>query len=217
MDAWTQILLSLIVLTNLALLGSSRMGACIRLAAVQGIMLGCFTLAVSADDLSAHVIVLAIGSVALKGVLFPWLLQRTVREAAVRREVEPFVSFTLSILFGALALGVAFWLSSRLPLPAPGDTALRLTVSFYTILAGLFLIITRHQALMQVLGYLVLENGIFIFGVGLVQGSPLMVELGVLLDVFFAVFVMGITIFHINREFDHIDTDRLSALKDWTP
>jgi hydrogenase-4 component E len=217
MTAWTDILLSLIVLIDLALLGSSRLAACIRLVAVQGILLGSLPLAVSADELSAHVLILAVGSTALKGVLFPWLLFRTGRGAAVRREVEPFVSFTLSILFGALALGVSFWLGSRLTESTSAMSPLRVSVSLYTILVGLFLIVSRRKAITQVLGYLVLENGIYVFGVGLVQDAPLLVELGVLLDVFVAVFVMGITVFHINREFDSIDTDRLSTLKDWTP
>ena len=59
-----------------------------------------------------------------------------------------------------------------------------------------------------------MENGIYTFGVGLVSEGSLLVELGVLLDIFVAVFVMGIIIFHISREFDHLDTDRLSSLKD---
>jgi hydrogenase-4 component E len=65
-----------------------------------------------------------------------------------------------------------------------------------------------------VLGFVVLENGVFTFGVGVLEGTSFLVEAGVLLDVFVAVFVMGIMVFHISREFDHIDTARLSALKD---
>ena len=79
---------------------------------------------------------------------------------------------------------------------------------------GLFLIVSRKTALMQVVGYLVLENGIYIFGMALAQEEPLLVEMGILLDVFVAVFVMGIAIFHISREFDHIDVDQLTSLKD---
>jgi hydrogenase-4 component E len=82
------------------------------------------------------------------------------------------------------------------------------------IFTGLFLIVSRRKALMQVLGYIVLENGIYAFGVALVVESPLLVELGVLLDVFVAVFVMGITMFHLSRAFDDIDTDQLAMLKD---
>jgi hydrogenase-4 component E len=89
-------------------------------------------------------------------------------------------------------------------------------VALFTIFVGLFMIVTRKKALTQVLGYLTLENGIYAFGLGVAQEWPLIVELGILLDIFAAVFVMGIAIFHINREFDHIDSDRLSTLKDWS-
>ncbi len=74
--------------------------------------------------------------------------------------------------------------------------------------------VSRSKAVTQVLGYLVLENGIYCFGLGAAPRSPALVEMGILLDVFVAVFVMGITIYHINREFDHIDTDQLISLKD---
>ena len=87
-------------------------------------------------------------------------------------------------------------------------------VALFSILVGLFLIVARKKAISQVLGFLVMENGIYTFGVALVRESPLLVELGVMLDVFVAVFVMGIAMFHISREFDHIDTHELTTLKD---
>ena len=87
----------------------------------------------------------------------------------------------------------------------------------FTLWAGLFLICARRKAVTQVLGYIILENGIFALGVVLVKESPFLVELGVLLDVFVAVFVMGIIVFQISREFDHMDADRLAALKDTAP
>ena len=101
-------------------------------------------------------------------------------------------------------------------MPVPGATisSLVVPVAMFAILAGLFLSISRKKAVNQVLGFLVLENGVYTFGVGLIQHTSLLVELGVLLDVFVAVFVMGIIIFHISREFDHIDTDALTSLKD---
>jgi hydrogenase-4 component E len=101
-----------------------------------------------------------------------------------------------------------------LPIPENIASPWLVPVSFFSIFAGLFLIVSRKRAVSQVLGFLVLENGIYTFGVGVVVRTPYLVEVGVLLDVFVAVFVMGITIFHINREFDHINTDRLSTLKD---
>jgi hydrogenase-4 component E len=81
-------------------------------------------------------------------------------------------------------------------------------------LCGLFLIIARRQALTQVIGYLVFENGIYLFGLAISAKNPLLVELGVLLDVFVGVFVMGIVIYHINREFDSISVEDLRMLKE---
>src|SRR5207249_4545442 len=118
------------------------------------------------------------------------------------------------VLF-ACSLAGSLWLAGRLALPSPTISPLVVPVALFTMLVGLFLIVSRRKALTQVLGYLVLENAIYAFGVGLVEGTPMVVELGVLLDLFVAVFVMGIAVFHINREFDHIDADRLSTLRDW--
>jgi hydrogenase-4 component E len=214
MQLWTDSILILFALSSLRLLGSSRLSGCIRIVAFQGILLGLLTLVVHRHELSLRPLALATAIVGLKGVAFPWLLARVLRDAEVRREVEPFVSYTVSLLIGTLALALSLWLSRGLPLPAQPIASLLVPVALFTILAGLFVIISRGKALTQVLGYLVLENGIYVFGVGLVQGTPMLVELGVLLDVFVAVFVMGIALFHINREFDHIDADRLVVLRD---
>jgi hydrogenase-4 component E len=206
-----------VILTGFVLQGSSRFGSCIRVVALQGVLLGLLTLASGEHDASFRTPLLALASTGLKGIVFPWLLSRALRDADVRREVEPLVGYGPSVLIGMLGLVAALWLASRLPLPSPGISSLVLPVALFTMLVGLFLIVSRRQALMQVLGYLVMENGIYTFGVGFVQGTPMLVELGVLLDVFVGVFVMGIAIFHISRAFDHIDTDRLRTLKDWTP
>ena len=217
MDLWTDSVLIFFALTSLLLLGSSRLVGCIRIVALQGILLGLLTLLAHRHELSLRPLLLAAAIIGLKGVVFPWLLARVLRDASVRREVEPFVSYTVSLLIGTLALALSLWLSQRLPLPTPPIASLLVPVALFTTLAGLFVIVSRRTALTQVLGYLILENGIYAFGVGLVQGTPMVVELGVLLDVFVAVFVMGIALFHINREFDHVDANRLAALRDWTP
>ncbi len=105
-------------------------------------------------------------------------------------------------------------LGSRLPIPGALRPLLLVPAAFFTAFTGLFVIVGRGSAIMQVLGYLAMENGIAAFGMALAEREPLLVEMGTFLDAFVAVFVMGITIFHINREFDHIDSDRLSTLKD---
>lgn len=216
MSVWADTALVLLALTSMLLVASSRLTRGIRIVAFQGVLLGALTLVLHQHELSVRTLMLAAAIVGLKGVAFPRLLSRVLEGAEIRREVEPLIGYISSLLLGALTLAVSFWLSTRLPLPAPAVSALIVPVALFTTLAGLFLIVTRRTALTQVLAYLVLENGIFLFGIGLVRHTPMLVELGVLLDVFVAVFVMGIAIFHINREFDHIDTDQLTVLRDWT-
>lgn len=204
-----------LVLTSFVLLGSSRFGSCIRVVALQGVLLGLLTLAARGTEASLRTYLLAAASTGLKGIAFPWLLSRALRDAEVRREVEPLVGYGPSVMMGLVGLAAALWLAGHLPRPSVAPaSSLVVPVALFTMLAGLFLIVGRRQALMQVLGYLVMENGIYTFGVGVVPGTPMLVELGVLLDVFVGVFVMGIAIFHISRAFDHLDADRLRALKD---
>ena len=213
MFALTDIIQAVGLLSCFALLATSRIGACIRWLSLQGILFGLVPLIVHHDGLSIREIALASGNVALKGVIFPWLLLRLRARADYNREVQPFVSFIMSILFGTLALALSVWLTMQMK-PALKDAPfVMLDSSIFLIFVGLFLIVSRRNALMQVIGYLVLENGIFVFGVITVVGTPLLVELGVLLDAFVGVFVMGIAIYHINREFGSIDVDRLTVLK----
>lgn len=215
MNQWTDMSVILVAIANLAILGSSRLGLCIRVVALQGIAVGLFTLFSHASGLSVHVFLLAFCSLVLKGYVFPRLLLRTLQQTEVQHEIEPLVGYAASILVGIAMLATALWLSLRLPLAEPeGVSPLILPVSLWTTFVGLFIVVARRKALSQVLGYLVLENGIFAVGVALAGGMPFLVEMGGLLDVFVAVFVMGIAIFHINREFEHTDADRMSALKD---
>ena len=207
------LILVLVMLTNLKLLGSSRLGASIRVVAAQGVILGLLPVLAHMHELSLHFAALAVGTVALKGVVFPWLLFRALREAEVTREVEPYVGYITSILVGLAALASSFWLGGRLPVSTVEPTSLLVPSALFSILAGLFLIVARKRAVNQVLGFLVMENGIYTFGVGIVAEMPFLVELGVLLDAFVAVFVMGIAVYHINREFDHIEVNRLDRLK----
>jgi hydrogenase-4 component E len=213
MNRLTDLLLVFLILTTFKLLASGRLTACVRAVATQGVALGFLTLAMHHGALSLRIVTLACGSMALKGLVFPWVLSRALREARAQREVQPYVGYTLSILSGLVALSVSLWVGSRLPLPTEPFAKLLWPSALFTVLTGLFVIVARRTAVMQVLGFLVLENGIYTFGVGRVGDMPFLVEVGVLLDLFVAVFVMGITIYHINREFDHIDTDRLDSLK----
>ena len=202
----------LLILTGFVFLGSGQLQFAIRTLAAQGLLLGLIPLLESGQGFWGRIISLAMLSLIIKGLVLPHLLTRAMHKSKVLREDNPFVGFTLSMMVGIFCLGGAFWLASRLPFVASTQPQMAVAVSLFNVFVGLFVIISRRKALAQVLGYLVMENGVYIFGVALAVDVPLLVELGVLLDVFVAVFVMGIMIFHISKSFDHIDTDQLSSL-----
>ena len=149
----TNIILVLVVLTNLKLLGSSRLGASIRVVAMQGVVLGLLPVLAHMNELSVRFAVLAAGTIALKGIVFPWFLFRAVREAEVTREIEPYVGYVTSLLAGVLILAVSFWMCERLPMPETLASSWLAPVAFFSIFAGLFLIVSRKRAVSQVLGF----------------------------------------------------------------
>ncbi len=214
MATWMDVATVLVILLNLRLLGTSRLGACIRTVALQALLLGLIALFQHTHDLGLELILIVLSSLSIKTLLLPWLLSRSLRECGISREVTPYVGFSLSGLIGLLLLAVCFHMADRLSIYVDRSQTLLIATALFTIVTGLFVIVSRKKAITQVLGYLVMENGIWAFGLAFAIQEPLLVEMGVLLDVLVGVFVMGITISHINREFDHIDTDQLSALRD---
>ncbi len=136
------------------MLGSSRLNTCIRVIALQGVALGTLPLMAGPSVLPLRMIALTAGTMGLKGVVFPWLLLRAMRQAEVRREVEPYVGYIWSVVVGLVSLGVSVWLGARLPLPGPAHPTLAVPVALFMIFVGLFVIISRRTALSQILGYI---------------------------------------------------------------
>lgn len=218
MTELSEIILTAVLLIDLALVASSRMLHCIRLAAAHGMLIGLFPLAMWTMHQKglphAEVIIIAVVGVLIKGILLPKLLKHAMLQAKVKRELEPLIGYagSLAIVLGLSALVFYFWISNGAT-PA-GSPVLAAPVAFSTMITGLFIVMARKKALTQVVGFLFFENGITIFGLGMAVECGLLVELGILLDVLVLVFVMGIAMFHINREFAHIDSDRLILLNE---
>jgi hydrogenase-4 component E len=207
-------LLIIVVLLGLQTVATSRITAAVRAVALQGAALSLLPFALG-HTLGVWGMVSSCAiTLLLKGVLIPLLLYRAIREARVVHESEPFVSLHWSVLLGAVLVGIAFWIGGKLVLPWPAPSRLVVPIALATLLLGFLIIVVRRKAVTQVVGYLMLENGVFIFGQALARELPFVVELGILLDVLVGVFVMGIAIHHISREFDHVDVDALSTLRD---
>ncbi len=207
------LLLTAALTLNFVALGVSRIRGVITAVACQGVLLGFLPLLINAD-LGPRGFLLVVVTIALKGFVIPRFLLHAMREADIRHEVNPLVSYSASLLLGAVGSGLAMMFSRTLPLAAEHTNWLLVPLSFSTVWTGSLLLTTRKKAIMQVLGYLLLENGIFLFGLLLLEAMPLLVELGVLLDLFTGVFVMGIIIFQINREFASASSEHLAELKE---
>lgn len=214
MDQFLDPLLILALALNFVSLGVSRIRAVINTVALQGILLGILPLFLPHHDIDLRSVLLMVVTVCLKGLIIPLFLIRAMREANIRHEVNPVISTMSSLLLGAVGTGLALVFAHTLPLAGKDSGYLVVPAALATVWTGFLLLTARRKAITQVLGYLLLENGIFLFGLLLLEAMPFLVELGVLLDLFTGVFVMGIIIHHISREFSSISTENLTELKD---
>ena len=206
-------ILVIVLMLNLFALGTNRIVSVIRTVAAQGALLSLLPLFLH-EHLTLVVALTVIPTFALKGLIIPAMMTRALRDVKIKREVEPLIGLQSSVILGALATVFALLFADQLPLTAAHSGALIVPASIATVLAGFILLTTRFKALTQVVGYLVLENGIFIFGMLLVEAMPLVVEMGVLLDLFVGIFVICIIANKINQAFSSMDTRRLVSLKE---
>jgi hydrogenase-4 component E len=212
MNTFADQLLVLVFLLNFMVLGTSRIGIAIRVVAVQGMALGLIPSII--HNFSTHLLLISAGMVAVKGFLIPSLLTRAVNTVGIKREEKPFLGYVPIMLVGAVATALAFIFAQRLPLAPQHKDLLFVPAAIATLMTGFLVLVSRKKAISQVTGYLILENGIFIFGLLLTEAMPVMVEAGALLDLLVGIFVMGIIINQISQEFSSIDTSRLNTLKE---
>ncbi len=212
MNETLNLLIGLAMGLNLLALGSSRLPSVIRAMSLQGMLLGMMPLILEHDQLHWRVWLIALATIAGKGVVIPTLLGRAMRAANIEREIEPFIGFVPSLLLGATGTIAAVALSQALPLLPEHAGLLLVPGAIASVLTGFVLLIGRAEAISQVCGYLILENGIYLFGLLLIHSTPLVVESGILLDVTVGVFIIGIIVDRIQRAFDSLDTRKLTAL-----
>jgi hydrogenase-4 component E len=205
------VLIILAVALNFVALGESRIRGVINAVALQGVLLGTLALFIHQGS---DVVMLFIATVVLKGRVIPIFLVQAVRAAKIQHEIKPVVGIVSSLLLGAVGTGLAMMFAGTLPLTDEHSNMLLVPAALSTVWTGFLMLTTRRTAIMQVLGFLILENGILLFGLLLLEAMPFLVEAGILLDLFTGVFVMGIIIQHIDREFDSISTEHLSELKE---
>ena len=147
-----------------------------------------------------------------KGVLIPMFLKRIVRQIKATHDAQPYISNALSLTISGI-LVVTVYASLKEGIIVTGLSRSVLQISIAVILIGLFIMITRRKAIIQVIGLLFMENGLFLAGFALAFGMPLIIELGVLFDMLMGVIILGIFVIQIKRSFASSDLDKLTILK----
>ncbi|MFA6505211.1 MAG: hypothetical protein WCT14_03885 [Treponemataceae bacterium] len=206
-------LLVIVLVMNLFTLGTSRILSVIRIVGTQGAVIGIIPLLMH-EHLTIPSVVASAAAIILKSIVIPNIMVKALRDAEIKREIEPLIGFLPSILLGAAATAVSLLISNRMAMTEAHAATLIIATAIATVFIGFIILTTRVKALSQVLGYLMLENGIYIFSLLLVEAIPLVVEMGMLLDLFVSIFVISIITNHINQAFASMDTRNLSSLKE---
>ncbi len=207
-------LAALVLLGAFAAVSCSRMPALVRTFAFQSIALGALAACVAYFTDSPQIYVVAVLTIGLKGFVIPRMFSQIMNRIKVEKEVDPLLSIPSSLLVsGGLAV-LAYYITE--PLITHGEPITRnaLALSLAVVLIGFFIMISRRKAITQVVGLLIMENGLFMAAISLTYGMPLIVELGIFFDVLVAVLIMGVFAFRINNTFDSLDTSFMRRLRD---
>ena len=207
------LLAGMFLLSALFSVGQRRVASCITGYAWNSVSLGLIAAIVAAQTGARHIWIAAVLVLAVKGALIPQLLHRSLARLKTREEADPAFGGPGSLLVcGAL---VVLGVHVTRELFGPSTTVLGscLPISVATTLVGMFLMVSRTQALLQVVGLVIVENAIFLAAVSLTYGMPLVVEMGILLDVLVGVALLGMYVGRIEEAFESADAGRMTSLK----
>ncbi len=204
---------ALLLLLSFAMLTQRRIVSLVNLLAVQGAVLAAATLLLAWRTGQGHLYLSAALTLALKVAFLPWLLHRLIRRLEVYWDTEPLLNISGTMLAGILIVVFAFGLAQ--PITQLASTTMRsaIGIAIAVVLLAFLMMITRRKAMSQVIGFLSMENGLFFGAMSATYGMPMVVELGVALDVLVAVLVLGVFFFQIREQFDSLDLHHLESLK----
>ena len=207
-------LAALILLFAFVLVAGVRMHQIIRAYTLGSLALGLLAAAVAYYTKADHIYIVAILTILLKVIVIPRFLDYTVDRIKVKKEIEPLVSIPGSLLICGALTFVAYYIAS--PIIAQGSVITKncLAISLAVVLIGFFVIIARRKAMTEIVGLLMMENGLFLAAISLTYGMPMIVEIGIFFDVLVAAIIMGIFAFKINHTFETLDTTIMRRLRD---
>lgn len=208
------VLAALALFTAFAVLGQARLLSAIHAFAWQGALVAAVTLAVAVADAAPELYLSAALTFSLKALLIPWMLHRLVRRLGLSRHLDRPRHPLLSTLAAVAMVMFSYWLVLPLVQSSPAFTRNIVAISLAVVLIGLLTLVVRRQAVAQVLGFMAMENGLFLAAVSATRGMPLVVELGVAFDVLVAAVLFGVFFFQLRESIDSLDVDRLDRLNE---
>src|SRR5438876_2941348 len=214
---WAQLinlLAALLLLLAFAMLAQRRVLTLINLFAAQGFALACSTAIVAFATGQPHLYASAGITLVLKVGLLPWLLHHLIRKLDVRWDVEGLINIPTTMLIGIVL--VVFSFNLAVPISQLSNTVTRSTLGIATasVMLSFLMMITRRKAIPQVIGFLSMENGLFFAATSATYGMPLVVELGIALDVLIGMLIFGVFFFQIREQFDSLDLKHFEKLKE---
>lgn len=217
MENINQILSLLILLTSFVLMGNKRIKSYIRTVRLQSALIalaaGIIGVKNAISDGSYDVLVICIIIIALKVIYIPNLLHKTYANVEYKVEKDFYFNIPLLILICCGLVVFTYFSISRVAGISEGEINAEVVNSVSLVLIGLFFMICRKKAIGQIVGFLVIENGIFITAMFSTNGMPFIVDMGIFIDIITAVLIMGIIVFKINDKFDSIDINKLKNLR----
>lgn len=206
------VLAAVVLFTSFVLLEQARLVAAIHAFAWQGVLVAMVTAIVAASGGHAHLYFSAALTLGLKALLIPWMLHRLVRRLELDRHSEPLQRPALVIMAAVALVIFSYWLVLPMVQQELMFTRNIVAVSLAVVLIGLLMMVVRRQAVAQVLGFMSMENGLFLAAVSATGGMPFVVELGVAFDVLVAMVLFGVFFFQIRESIDTLDVDRMNRL-----
>ena len=205
---------ALLLLIAFAMLSQRRILSLINLFAVQGLILSISTAVVAYSSHQHHLYYSAALTLVLKVILMPWILHRLIRKLNVKWDVETLFNIPTIMLVGLALVVFAFNLAAPISQMAGTITKSTLGIAMASVLLSFLMMITRSKAVPQVVGFLAMENGLFFAATSATYGMPMVVELGIALDVLVGMFILGIFFFQIREAFDSLDLHHMEKLKE---
>lgn len=202
-----------LLVSSFAMIASPQLLVCIRFYAIHSLLLATITLLVAQKSHVEHLMIPAILTLVLKTGVIPQFFFRLTRRLGVHKEMESYVNIPFSVLLSTLLVFLSFYVTGELKVLATVFSKEFVSIAIATIFLGMLMMTIRKKALTQVLGLLLIENGLFLMAVTMTFGMPLLVELGIFFDVLVGVIIMGIFVFKIRGAFEGIDVDELTVLR----